>query len=75
MAISITGNNLTFDELYRVALSGETVSLAPEARASMQASRAVVEQLSTLVKRLERELGEITSAASGTSSPRRPPSG
>ncbi len=45
MAISITGNNLTFDELYRVALSGETVSLAPEARASMQASRAVVEQL------------------------------
>ena len=45
MAISITGNTLTFEELYRVALSGETASLAPEARARMQDSRAVVEQL------------------------------
>src|SRR3989442_15137521 len=45
MAISITGNTLTFEELYRVALSGETASLAPEARARMQDSRAAVERL------------------------------
>src|SRR3989440_1700327 len=43
--IALTGNDLTFEQLYAVALHGEKVSLAPEAIARMQASRAVVDKL------------------------------
>ena len=45
MAVTITGNDLTFEQLYRVAIRGEAVSLAAEARERMQASRGVVERL------------------------------
>jgi histidine ammonia-lyase len=45
MSIVLTGNELTFSQLYSVALHHETVSLSPDAIARMQASRAVVDQL------------------------------
>src|SRR5579859_6201375 len=45
MSIVITGNDLTFDQLYAVALRNETVSLAPAAVTRMKASRAVVDRL------------------------------
>jgi histidine ammonia-lyase len=45
MTISLTGNDLTFPQLYAVALQHEPVSLSPDAIARMQASRAVVDQL------------------------------
>jgi histidine ammonia-lyase len=47
MTIALTGNDLTFQELYDVALRGETVSLAPAAMQRMTASRAVVDRLVT----------------------------
>src|SRR6516225_2319348 len=45
MSIVLTGNELTFSQLYAVALHHETVSLSPEAIARMNASRGVVDQL------------------------------
>jgi histidine ammonia-lyase len=47
MSVVLSGNDLTFSQLYDVALRGETVSLAPAAAERMNASRAVVERLVT----------------------------
>src|SRR5256885_16652944 len=44
-SIALTGNDLTFEQLYDVALRGGKVSLAADAIARMQASRAVVDKL------------------------------
>jgi histidine ammonia-lyase len=44
-SIELTGNDLTFAQLYEVALRGEKVSLAPAAVERMTASRAVVDRL------------------------------
>ncbi len=44
-SIHLTGNDLTFAQLYDVALRGEKVSLAPAAVERMKASRAVVDRL------------------------------
>jgi histidine ammonia-lyase len=43
--ILLNGNDLTFEQLYRVALHGEPVSLAPAAIERMNGSRAVVDHL------------------------------
>ena len=45
MSVALSGNDLTFSQLYDVALRGETVSLAPAAIERMNASRAVVDRL------------------------------
>ncbi len=45
MSVALSGNDLTFSQLYDVALRAETVSLAPVAIERMNASRAVVERL------------------------------
>src|ERR1700723_3683872 len=45
MPILLTGNDLTFDQLYSVALHHETVALSPAAVTRMKASRAVVDRL------------------------------
>ena len=45
MSVSLSGNDLTFQQLYDVALRGENVTLAPAAIERMNASRAVVERL------------------------------
>jgi len=45
MTILLTGNDLTFEQLYSVALRNEAVSLAPAAVTRMKASRAVVDRL------------------------------
>src|SRR5271154_1026384 len=45
MNISLTGNDLTFAQLYEVALHSQAVSLSPSAIERMNASRAVVDQL------------------------------
>src|SRR5712671_8067301 len=45
MSIALSGNDLTFEQLYGVALRGEGVSLAASAMERMNASRAVVERL------------------------------
>lgn len=45
MSISLTGNDLTFSQLYAVALKNEPVSLSADAVARMKASRAIVDQL------------------------------
>ncbi len=45
MAILLTGNDLTFNELYAVAFHHDRVSLSPEAIARMNASRSVVDHL------------------------------
>jgi len=45
MSIVLTGNDLTFEQLYAVALRNEPVSLAPAAVTRMKASRAVVDRL------------------------------
>ncbi len=45
MSIALTGNDLTFDQLHRVALRGEAVELASAAIERMNASRAVVERV------------------------------
>jgi histidine ammonia-lyase len=44
-AIELNGNDLTFDQLYAVALRGEKVSLALVSAERMNASRAVVDRL------------------------------
>jgi histidine ammonia-lyase len=45
MSIVLTGNDLTFEQLYGVALHNEAVSLSPAAVTHMKASRAVVDRL------------------------------
>jgi len=45
MSVVLSGNDLTFSQLYDVALRAETVLLAPAAIERMNASRAVVERL------------------------------
>ena len=45
MTIALTGNDLTFEQLHRVALERAAVSLSPQATERMLASRAVVDQL------------------------------
>ena len=44
-AIQLTGNDLTFAQLYDVALRGAKVSLAPDAVERMKASRAAVDRV------------------------------
>jgi histidine ammonia-lyase len=43
--VNINGNDLTFESLYAVALDGAEAALAPDARARMDASRAVIDRL------------------------------
>jgi histidine ammonia-lyase len=43
--LQLTGNDLTFEQLYAVALRAEKVSLAPAAVERMKASRAVVDRV------------------------------
>ncbi len=45
MSVLLTGHDLTFAQLYAVALRGETVGLAPASVERMNASRGVVERL------------------------------
>jgi histidine ammonia-lyase len=45
MTIQLTGNDLTFSQLYAVAFHHEKVSLSPESITRMQASRNIVDQL------------------------------
>jgi histidine ammonia-lyase len=45
MSVALTGNDLTFPQLYDVALRGEQVQLSSSAIERMNASRAVVERL------------------------------
>lgn len=45
MSVALSGNDLTFQQLYDVALRGESVALAPLAIERMNASRAVVERV------------------------------
>jgi len=45
MSIALTGNDLTFSQLYDVALRGEQVQLSASAIERMNASRTVVERL------------------------------
>jgi histidine ammonia-lyase len=45
MSIILTGNDLTFSQLYAAAVQDESVTLATEAVARMKASRAVVDRL------------------------------
>jgi len=45
MTIALSGNDLTFEQLYAVALRGEKVSLAGDAVERMKASRAVVDRV------------------------------
>lgn len=45
MSVVLTGNDLTFTQLYGVTLRGEIVALAPAALERMNASRAVVERV------------------------------
>ncbi len=43
--VNINGNDLTFESLYDVALAGAEAALAPDARARMEGSRAVIDRL------------------------------
>src|SRR5689334_19762841 len=45
MSVQLTGNDLTFDQLHRIAFANEHVSLSSIAAERMQASRAVVDKL------------------------------
>jgi len=45
MSIQLTGNDLTFDQLHRIAFANEEVSLSSIAADRMNASRAVVDKL------------------------------
>jgi histidine ammonia-lyase len=45
MSVALNGNDLTFSQLYEVALRGEQVQVAASATARMNASRAVVDRL------------------------------
>jgi histidine ammonia-lyase len=44
MTVVLTGNNLTLDEVVRVARGGEPVAVAPESLARMSETRALVER-------------------------------
>jgi len=46
-SLALSGNDLTLGQLYQVVFEGFEVTLAPEAVARMDVSRAVVERLST----------------------------
>ncbi|MGH9709514.1 MAG: histidine ammonia-lyase [Candidatus Acidiferrales bacterium] len=46
-SLALSGNDLTLGQLYQIVFEGFEVTLASEARARMDASRAVVERLST----------------------------
>jgi len=46
-SLALSGNDLTLSQLYQIVLDGFEATLAPEARARMEASQAVVERLST----------------------------
>lgn len=46
-SIALSGNDLTLGQLHQVVHEGCEATLAPEARARMEASRAVVERLAT----------------------------
>jgi histidine ammonia-lyase len=43
--LQVSGNDLTLEKLYEVVFGGTEVTLAPDARARMQASRAVIDRL------------------------------
>ncbi|HLX36683.1 MAG TPA: aromatic amino acid lyase, partial [Candidatus Binataceae bacterium] len=43
--VQLSGNDLTFEQLYAVALHGAKVSLAPDAIERMKASRAIVDRV------------------------------
>jgi histidine ammonia-lyase len=45
MTVQLTGEDLSFEQLYEVSLHGAEASLAAEARARMIASRAVIERI------------------------------
>ncbi len=45
MIVKLTGDDLSFEQLYEVSLNGAEASLAAEARARMIASRAVIEKI------------------------------
>src|SRR5258708_24926944 len=45
MTVTITGNDLTLEQLYDVVFTGTEVTLAPSARERLPASRAVIEKL------------------------------
>src|SRR6266478_3799142 len=45
MSIALTGDDLTFEQLYAVAWRGEAAGLAPAAMERMKASRAVVDRV------------------------------
>jgi len=45
MTVQLTGNTLTFEQLYDVSLHGAEAALASEARARMEASRTVIERI------------------------------
>ncbi len=45
MSVALSGNDLTFSQLYQVALRGEQVQLTASAIGQMNASRAVVDRL------------------------------
>ena len=45
MSVALSGNDLTFQQLYDVALRGEEVTLAPVSIERMNSSRAVVDRL------------------------------
>ena len=45
MSIQLTGSDLSFDQLHRIVLDHEPVSLSPMAAERMQVSRAVVDKL------------------------------
>jgi histidine ammonia-lyase len=47
MSVTLNGNDLTFQQLYAVALYGESVALAPAAVERMKASRTVVDRVVT----------------------------
>jgi histidine ammonia-lyase len=47
MSVALTGNDLTFEQLYRTALRGEAVILSASAVERMNASRRVVDRLVT----------------------------
>jgi histidine ammonia-lyase len=45
MTIAVSGNDLSFEQLYAVALRGEKVALTADAVERMKASRAVVDRV------------------------------
>jgi histidine ammonia-lyase len=45
MTLALTGNDLTLENVYEVALDDREVSLSPDARKRMDASRAVIDRL------------------------------